>query len=371
MDSGRREADGGQTAVSDVSSGPLAAIPFDIVALLAFLALAIPFVLGIGSVPAPVQVIIGFPLVALLPGYALTTALFPRRARGDFGPETSALGADTFPHRIRALSQRGMTSVERVVVGFAVSLALIPLYGFFIDLSSLAYSTETVAAILVAVTVSASLAAFVRHHSLMPADNTGYTVASAFVAFRRTLKRPKLDATLAVVVVVCILFAGVSGAFALTAPIERTSFTEFYLVTQTDDGQYVEGNYPTTFTAGEPNSLYVGIGNEERQSTTYTVVVQLQRIRTQGDDVSVLTRNRLASFPIEVGAGETKYAQTSLTPETLGENLRLTYLLYRGEPPETPTTVNAYRHTFIWVDVTGGEDAAGVNVTDTTGNGTA
>lgn len=373
MDSGgRREADGGQTAVRDVSSGVLGAIPLDIVALLAFLALSLPFVLGISSVPGPVQVLIGLPLVMLLPGYAFTTALFPRRARGEFGTDTAAIGADAIPHRIRSLSQRGLTGAERVAVGFAMSIVLVPLYGLLISVASLGYSRGTVVAVLVSVTVLFSLAAFARHRELSPVDNTGYTVANALVAFRRSLKRPKLDATLAVVAVACVLFAGVSGAFALSAPIERSSFTEFYLVTQTDDGQYIEGDYPTTFTAGEPNSLHVGIQNQELESTTYTVVVQLQRVRTQGEEVSVLTRNQLASFPVEVGAGETEYTRTSLTPEALGENFRLTYLLYRGDAPENPTTANAYRYAFIWVDVNGGEAAGSDSTTsNATDNSTA
>jgi hypothetical protein len=35
-----------------------------------------------------------------------------------------------------------------------------------------------------------------------------------------------------------------------------------------------------------------------------------------------------------------------------GERLRLTYLLYRGAPPQTPTTDNAYRELHLWVNVT-------------------
>lgn len=363
MGSDRSKADGGQT-VRDVSSGPLAAIPLDIVVLLVFLAVAVPFVLGVGSVPAPVQVLLGLPLVMFLPGYALTTALFPKRARGGFESDISALGSDAIPHRIRSLSQRGLTGIERASLGFAVSIVLVPLYGFVIDFTPLDYSTETVVAILVVVTAVASIAAFARHREHAPVDTTGYTVAGALVAFRRSLRRPKVDATLTVVVVVCLLFAGVSGAFALTSPLDRNSFTGFYLVTQNDEGEYVEGGYPTSFTVGEPSSLYVGIENQERQPMTYSVVVQLQRVRTQGDDVSVLTRDRLASFSTRVGAGETTYAQTSLTPESLGENFRLTYLLYRGEPPENPTTQNAYRHTFIWVDVTG-QGQANASTTNT------
>jgi len=34
-----------------------------------------------------------------------------------------------------------------------------------------------------------------------------------------------------------------------------------------------------------------------------------------------------------------------------GENLRVQYLLYRGDPPAEPTQENAYRSLHLWVDV--------------------
>lgn len=359
MDSGRSEPDGGQTRVRDVSTGPLTAVPLDVAVLLVFFALALPFVLGIGSVPAPVRVWIGLPLVMIIPGYAVVSALFPKRAPGDLDGNVSALGADAIPHRIQSLSKRGLAGAERAALGFAVSVMLVPVYILLIRFSPLGYSIESIVGILASVTVIASLAAFVRHRELAPVDNTGYTVAGALAAFRGSLRRPKLDAALSVLVVVCILFAGVSAAFALSAPTDANTFTDFYLVTQTDDGEYVEGNYPSSFTAGEPSELFVGIENREQRPMEYTVVVQLQRVRQQGDEVNVLTRTRLASFSTQVDTGETTYAPTSLAPEALGENFRLTYLLYRGEAPSTPTTENAYRYGFIWVDVTDPSGATG------------
>jgi uncharacterized membrane protein len=45
-----------------------------------------------------------------------------------------------------------------------------------------------------------------------------------------------------------------------------------------------------------------------------------------------------------------------VTPELTGDRMRLTYMLYRGAPPATPTTDNAYRELHLWVNVssTGG-----------------
>lgn len=34
-----------------------------------------------------------------------------------------------------------------------------------------------------------------------------------------------------------------------------------------------------------------------------------------------------------------------------GENLRLVYLLYEGDPPQDTTTENADEHVHVWVNV--------------------
>jgi len=40
-----------------------------------------------------------------------------------------------------------------------------------------------------------------------------------------------------------------------------------------------------------------------------------------------------------------------LEPTRTGEELRVQYLLYAGEAPETPTRENSYRDLHLWIDV--------------------
>lgn len=135
-------------------------------------------------------------------------------------------------------------------------------------------------------------------------------------------------------------------------PSTGESFSEFYLLAEEKDGELVADDYPTEFVAGESRSLVVGIGNQEHRTTAYTVVVELNRVQIQDNSTQVLDEERLRTFETRLAHNETWERPHTVTPELTGEILRLTYLLYREEPPENPTTDNAYRELHLWVNVT-------------------
>jgi len=64
------------------------------------------------------RLVVAAPLLFFAPGYALTTALFPRRRTLD--------GVDALRRPVTAIGARGLGWVERVAVSFATSLALLP-----------------------------------------------------------------------------------------------------------------------------------------------------------------------------------------------------------------------------------------------------
>lgn len=354
MSDRRSEPDGGSTMFDEqsVSDEPTLSVPLDIVVLLGVLAVSVPIILGVVPVPGAVRVLVGLPFVLFLPGYSLTTALFPRRSDVGSGEELTALGGEAIPRRIRALSERGLTLVERLALGLGVSIVIAPVIMIVIDTLSLGLGATTITGAFGALTAVTAVVAIVRHRRLPSRDATGRTLSTALDAFRAAFGRSSGDAVLVLAVTVCVLFAGVAGAFALVAPQEATSFTNIALVTQTDDGDYVSAGYPTEFTVGEPQTMHVAVRNDERTETTYTVVAQLNRVRETDDGLTVLSRNRIGRVQTTVPSEETAYVSMDVAPETVGENLRLTYLLYKGEPPQTPTTGNAYRSTYIWINST-------------------
>jgi len=152
---------------------------------------------------------------------------------------------------------------------------------------------------------------------------------------------------LAVAVVVSI--GGV--AYATAVPGNQEQFTELYLLTDDGSGDLVAADYPTAFTAGEPRSQYVGVTNREGETVSYTLLVEIQRVTVTNDSIRVREREPLRQFDPQLADGERWRRNHTVAPTMTGERLRLTYLLYRGSPPDRPTVDNADQHAYTWVDV--------------------
>jgi uncharacterized membrane protein len=174
----------------------------------------------------------------------------------------------------------------------------------------------------------------------------------------------RLDGALNVLLVVSVLLAVSSVAYAVAVPPQGEQFSEFYLLTENEDGELVADGYPSTFVRGESASVVVGIGNNEYESTNYTVVVELQRVEAVDGgnltangtanattELRVVDRERLGELSAQLEHNETWQDTHELQPTMTGQNLRVQYLLYRGEPPAEPTRDNAYRSLHLWVDV--------------------
>jgi uncharacterized membrane protein len=149
-----------------------------------------------------------------------------------------------------------------------------------------------------------------------------------------------------------VLLALGSVGYAVGVPRQAGTFSEFYLLTEDENGDFVAADYPTEFVAGESRQLIVGVGNYEYETVTYTVVSELQRVRVENDTTRVLEAESLERFSSTVPHNETWHYRHRITPTMTGDRLRLTYLLYRSNPPATPTADNAYREVHLWVNVT-------------------
>jgi len=162
----------------------------------------------------------------------------------------------------------------------------------------------------------------------------------------------RTDAALNVLLAASVVLAVASVGYAVAVPKEGEAFTEFYLLTEDEDGELVADDYPTEFVEGESQSLVVGIGNHEHRPVNYTVVVELQEVQVENNSTTVLSEEELRRFQTRLTDNETWHLQHNVTPTMTGERLRLTYLLYEGELPADPTVDNAYRELHLWVNVT-------------------
>lgn len=186
--------------------------------------------------------------------------------------------------------------------------------------------------------------------------------------------RPKLfkygdqsNIVLNIFLIFLILSVVGSFGFIVSMPQQGERFTKFYLLTE-NEGDLVADNYPEEFVQDETQSVIVGVENQERETVEYTIVVQLERVEGDRTEPEVIERDELDRFDRTLNSEETWHAEHEITPTITGENLRLTYLLYRGQPPEEPTKENAYRDLHLWITVEDTEAQEPIEITSTKTN---
>jgi uncharacterized membrane protein len=293
-------------------------------------------------------------LVALLflPGYALTTALFPERAPSD-GADDDGGDPDGDARRrgppVHRLTSPAITDWERFVLSFGLSVALVPPMGLLMAAAGVPFTTLTVVFVVGGVIVVGLLFGVVRRARLatderytLPSDRLARRAQSAFAGDRVEVAVNLL----LVVAAVSTLFA---FTFAVVEPEVGSTYTQASLLTENEAGELVAGGYQSTFSGGDSGEYVLSLENHEGARVEYSVVVELQRLSEAGDPVETSTLRRL---DVAVADGETRTVRHTLRPDRYGDRLRLTYLVYRGTPPEDPGTDSAYRTLTLWVEVT-------------------
>jgi len=123
-------------------------------------------------------------------------------------------------------------------------------------------------------------------------------------------------------------------------------YTELALYSEDEDGELVAGALPSEVEPGESIPLTVSIENQEGDQQRYTVVVQEQVI----EDGEVVERTELRRIDATVSDGATASGERSVTPTAgPGETVRISMLLYQGEPrPRRRTKTLRRRPTSGW-----------------------
>lgn len=328
-------------------SRPVRALPADVTGAVG-LALVADLLVLLPDLPTPVQFVFGALLLFFLPGYAAIAALFPARR-----PDDARFAQGGRWSRRRSIREGTIGLAERAALSVGTSVTLLVLVGLLLAVSPWGLALRPLLSVLTGIIVLGTLVAVVRRRRL-PVDRQFQVplrqwLGRARAAITGTDNRSELfvNALLALAIVVAMS----SLAYALAMPKDGESYTDFYLVTENETtGELTAAGYPTEFTRGEAETLTVGIENHEDRAVTYTIVVQLQRVET-GQEVTVLESHELDRFETRLADGETWTDDHEVTPTIVGENLRLVYLLYEGEPPERPSPANADESLHLWVNV--------------------
>jgi uncharacterized membrane protein len=346
-------------------------LPADLAGVVTLVFLTNLFVLAPVLRETPLRVVFGLPFVLFVPGYAFVAALFPEADPSQTGAHASADedgsehgpgngggsehgpwngdGDATGPTSTRS----GIDGLERVALSFGLSIAVVPLLGLVLN-----FTPWGIRLVPIVVTLSGfslvSTAVGARRRLALPGDERFRVPYRSWLAAARTeLLEPesRSDAALNVLLVVSVLLATGSVGYAVAVPKTGESFTEFYLLTENESGDLVADDYPTDLTRGEDASLVVGVSNHEHEPTDYTIVTELQRVQVANNSTRVLDEQELRRFQTRLAHNETWHRDHTVTPTTTGERLRLQYLLYRGDPPASPSARTAYRELHLWVNV--------------------
>lgn len=319
-------------------------VPLDVVIAVGFVVVADFVLLSLPVGGTPLQALLGLPLLLFVPGYGLVSALFlGHRADGEWRAVDR--------RRIRS----SITVGERLVLSVGASLALLLPLALVLSLTGLGFDSGTVVGTVSAVSIVSLLVGTVRRWQLPESERFQLPV-QRWVAdlYAATIANDsRVDAALNTTLVLAVVLAATGVTYALVAPPRGQAHTNFSLLTEDDSGDLVTSGYPVELTVGESSPpLFISVQNYEGHEVTYTVVAELQRVRTADGSVTILERQSIARMQSTVGNGETWRERHTLTPELRGSNLRVTYYLYQGAAPDEPDAASADRLLFTWVNVT-------------------
>lgn len=327
---------------------PIRQLPADLAAVVVMtlatvLAIATPVVNE-----TPLRVILGLPFVLFLPGYALVAALFP-----EAGASPADENATEETDAASSTTRDGIDGIERVALSFGLSIAVVPLLGLVLNFTPFGIRLAPVVVAVAGFTLLLTAVASYRRHQLPPDSRFAVPYRDWLHAIWEEFTNPDsgLDSALNILLVISILLAVSSVAYAVAVPKQGESFTEFYLLTEQDNGTLVADDYPTEFTAGEPQPIVVGIGNHEHRTVEYSLVVEIQDVRIQNNTTTVLEETELQRLQATVENGDTRHLDLNVSTTQTGQRLRLAFMLFEGEPPAEPSVENAYRETHLWVNV--------------------
>ncbi|WP_435361983.1 DUF1616 domain-containing protein [Haloarchaeobius sp. DFWS5] len=284
--------------------------------------------------------VVSIPILLFLPGYFVLRVLFPRTA-------IRRAGGFQFP----SSTDDSIDSVERVVLSYGVSLALLPLIALVTLSTSWGLTAVTaLAGGTIIVAICAPLAVL-RHKNVPESERYDWSFRGLSTSLSNTFDLSTPISTLVnVVLAIAVVSAiGVTGAVILDTP-KQAEFAELAVLTENDQGELVAADYPSSLEPGASVPVVLSVENDGAKSTDYTVVVQIQRV---ADDGTVVERSEVHRFSQSVDGGDVWREPHELSTSLTDEQLRVTYLLYESEAPSSPTRANADVEVFFWVDSTG------------------
>lgn len=333
-------------------SKPTRAPPIDLVIIvvitvLTFLSVSIPGVRETG-----VRTILGLLFVVVCPGYAVAAALFPESSDGTVDPDND----------VSAYFSTQVTSLERAAISLGLSLSIVPLIGFGLTFTPRGIRLFPILSALAVVTVLA-VAVAVRRRAGIPSNRRFQPSIGGWIG-KLGGQDSRLERHLNVLLIFSILLAASTIVFSIAFPGHEEDFTEFYILSENENGSLVAQGFPSSLDSTSENSIHIGINNKEGEQVDYIVITELQQTTAGQDSTEVVSTRRVGRMNTTINSNESWVREFEVKPIMTGENVRLVFLLYREEVPADPDIENAYRAVHIWINTGPQDDSENLATSD-------
>jgi len=249
---------------------------------------------------------LGITMVLFVPGYSLTSILFPGKAN--------------------------ISGIERFSYSFGLSIAVVPLIGLCLNITPIGINLRALMTSLSVFVIVCIVIANIRRHMLPSTERFSIDLYGSFAAVKKILYGPESGhskITLAATILVILATISVSGYFLLTQS-KSESYTEFYILGPNEKMQ----DYSTNLMLGSEMPIAVGIVNHEQRRASYNLTVSIDG-------------NLMYTDQMTVENNETWQKSILLKPSKIGTNMKMSFLLYIDGDLNT-----VYRECILYVNVT-------------------
>lgn len=292
---------------------------------------------------SPLRILLVTPLLLFFPGYALLAIAYP------FGADSKTTDLEAIADGLRLRTPGCLTLRVRFALSFGLSVVVLSVIALTIvtvtgglTLRSLRWSLTGVVLLGMSKRILDDRPARYRIPFEKPVALLGGASTSSWSRGQWVVNG----------IVVLLVLASI-GAFTATlaASPRGDQYTSLAILTKTDSGELISGDYPETLEPNESTELYARISNHEGERTEYTLVGALQRTRRTNESFTVVESERLFQRRVELDSGESTVLEQNISADSPGSHLRVVYFLYRGDPPARLQYDEAYRSGHIWINV--------------------
>lgn len=245
-----------------------------------------------------IRLFLGAALVLFFPGYALLSAIWPRKKQ--------------------------LTIIERSVLSFGLSMAIVPLLLYPLSFTPWGIQLYSVSLTILCFIITMLVAAFYRQKKIPPRERA--TLSMSFLRPKWN-EIPSLDRffLFSSIIVAIFTIALLSGFYGSS---QGSTTTEFYVLGPDDQAK----GYQTVIEGGTLD-LVIGVRNHEQEQLVYSV------------HIDVDGQNAMIVGPLLVGPGKT-WEQRLRIPILARSGRRMVELRLMREGMK-----HTYRGLYFWMDV--------------------